>query len=230
MAAPLTSPEKLSRRWHKYSARYGAIHSGARFIGTRVPFVWRLLGPIVSRPYRLAWVAASGRKVLNLGGGSNSLAGCLTADVDPRSDTYVDCRKALPFNESSVDGIFCEEMIEHISKSDGLRFLRDCWRVMKPGAAIRLTTPDLGWFCTSLLRGAIQCDDFNDICYKHEHRYLYTREELEASLQACGFVEIRRSSYKEPGAQLGYLDSHPVRFNHSPDISQYLEARRPIES
>ena len=199
------------RRWHKYGSRYGKLHALTRFIGTRIPFTWRLLGPVVSRRYREVWAGAAGPKILNLGGGSNCLDGCLTADIDPRSDCYVDCRKPLPFKDSSIDGIFSEEMIEHISKSDGLRMLSECWRVMKPGATIRLTTPDLDWFCSSLLRRAIDCDEINDIFYKHKHVYLYSRQEIEVSLRACGFVDIRQSSYKDFAAQLGYFDSHPIR-------------------
>jgi hypothetical protein len=33
----------------------------------------------------------------------------------------------------------------------------------------------------------------------------------------------------EASSKYGYLDSHPDRFNHPPEISQYLEAQRPDE-
>ena len=214
--------------WQKYSARYGVIHAIARLVGTRIPFTWPLLAPIVTRGYREAWIESPGRKILNLGGGDNCLEGCLTADLFPRSDTYVDCRRPLPFEDTSVDGIFCEEMIEHIARPDGVRLLRECWRVLKPGAVIRLTTPDLDWFCNSLLLGTINCETFNDIFYRHEHLFLYSRHEIQTALEASGFVDIRQSKYRDSASLLGYLDSHPARYKHSPDISQYVEARRPV--
>jgi predicted SAM-dependent methyltransferase len=215
--------------WHKYTARYGVVHALARFIGARIPSAWDLVGPIVTRHYRLAWLSASGRKIINLGGGGNCLDGCLTADIYPRADTFVDCRKALPFANASIDGIFCEEMIEHISKLDALRLLQECWRILKPGGVIRITTPDLDWFCGSLLKGAIDCDVINSIFFNHQHVYLYSRLQLHASLRISGFIDIRQSSFRDPAAALGYLDSHALRFGHTPDLSQYVEARRPIE-
>ncbi|WP_176498037.1 hypothetical protein [Sphingomonas sp. HMP6] len=44
----------------------------------------------MSRGYRNRWTHQSGMKLLNLGGGSNTIEGALTADLDPRADTYMD--------------------------------------------------------------------------------------------------------------------------------------------
>jgi hypothetical protein len=114
-------------------------------------------------------------------------------------------------------------MIEHISKSDGLRLLQECWRILKPGGVIRLTIPDLDWFCSSLLKGTIDCDLINGIFFNHQHVYLYSR------LRISAFIDIRQSSFRDPAAALGYLDSHAVRFAHAPELSHYVEAQRPIE-
>jgi predicted SAM-dependent methyltransferase len=225
----MTSPNELWRRWRKYRSRYGALHAAVRFVGTRIPFIWKLFGPAVSRSYRLAWIKSAEPKILNLGGGGNCLDGCLTVDIDPRADSYVDLKRPLPFADKSIDGIFCEEVIEHLSELDGTAMLRECLRIMKPSSVIRITTPDLDWFCGSLINGAIVCDDMNKIFYDHQHRYLYTRDKLATAVKCCGFVEIRQSSYRETNSRYGYLDNHPVRFNHLPEISQYLEARRPDE-
>jgi len=225
----VTSPSDLLRRWRKYRARYGAQHAAVRFVGTRIPFVWGLFGTFVSRPYRIRWTKSSGPKILNLGGGGNCLDGCLTVDIDPRADSYVDLKRPLPFADKSIDGIFCEEVIEHLSELNGLAMLRECLRIMKPGSVIRITTPDLDWFSRSLIDGAIDCDDINKIFYDHQHRYLYTRNKLATAVASCGFVEIRQSFYREANSCYGYLDNHPERFNHLPEISQYLEARRPDE-
>jgi predicted SAM-dependent methyltransferase len=223
----MTSPGELLRRWRKYCGRYGAAHASVRFMGTRIPFVWKLFGPFVSRSYRIAWINSAAPKIVNLGGGGNCLDGCLTVDTDPRADSYVDLRKPLPFGDKLIDGIFCEEVIEHLSELDGAVMLRECLRIMKPGAVIRITTPDLNWFSLSLIDGEIDCGDMNKIFYGHKHRYLYSRNKLSDSVRRCGFIELRQSIYRDSNSQLGHLDSHPDRFNHTPDMSQYLEARRP---
>jgi predicted SAM-dependent methyltransferase len=91
------------------------------------------------------WQASRDRKVLNLGGGGNCLVGCLTVDIDPRADCFVDLRKDLPFANDSIDAIFCEEAVEHISKSECERLLKECHRILRPEGVLRITTPNLDY-------------------------------------------------------------------------------------
>src|SRR5438046_1779176 len=99
-----------------YSMRYGLVHALCRFFFARVQAGWHYFGPLVTARYRKQWLASASKRIINLGGGSNCLAGCLTADVDPRADCFVDLTKRLPFDDESIDAIFCEEAIEHITK------------------------------------------------------------------------------------------------------------------
>jgi predicted SAM-dependent methyltransferase len=223
----MTSSRELLRRWHKYRGRYGAVHALVRFIGSRIPFVWTLFGGIVSSSYRKKWGNSASPKILNLGGGGNCLIGCLTIDTDPRADCYADLIKPLSFVDKSIDGIFCEEVIEHLPERDGEMMLRECLRVLKPGAAMRITTPDLNWFSASLIEGTIGCEEMNRIFYDHNHRFLYSQKKLFEIVSRCGFTNLRQSSYKDPESKLGYLDSHSDRYHHPADMSQYLEACRP---
>ena len=54
-----------------------------------------------------------------------------------------DLRKPFPFPDRSVHLIYAGQLIEHFTPHEGLRFLRECHRVMKCGALMRLSTPDL---------------------------------------------------------------------------------------
>ncbi|WP_404369832.1 class I SAM-dependent methyltransferase [Sphingomonas sp. MMS24-J45] len=207
-----------------YRRRYGTIHALARFTGTKLPALWPVVGPVVSRGYRDRWTHQSGVKLLNLGGGSNTIEGALTADLDPRADTYMNLAKRLPFADSSIDYVFTEEFIEHISKGDAAIMLRECARVLKPGGVLRIATPDLDWLSAGLIDGTVPCDLINDTFYGHGHRYLYSRAEMLKAVRAAGFGDVRHSTYKDPGSQLGYLDSHADRFQHDPLLSQYVEA------
>jgi predicted SAM-dependent methyltransferase len=123
--------------------------------------------------------------------------------------------------------VFCEEAIEHLDKIQGFALLVECARILKPGATIRIITPDLDWFAGRLLDQSINCDTINEIFFGHGHKYIYSRHELSKALNEAGFGSVQHSSYKDTGSKLGFLDSHPDRFNHPPDISQYVEAQRP---
>ena len=57
-------------------------------------------------------------------------------------DSDVDICKPLPFVNDSVDFIFTEHVIEHITPSDGWRFFVECKRVLRVGGVIRTAFPD----------------------------------------------------------------------------------------
>jgi glycosyltransferase involved in cell wall biosynthesis/predicted SAM-dependent methyltransferase len=48
----------------------------------------------------------------------------------------------LPFKDESVDEIACSHMLEHLTRSEGSDFLKECLRVLKPNGRIRVTVPD----------------------------------------------------------------------------------------
>lgn len=224
---PTPTPPGLLNRLKLYRARYGTVQAVARFASTKVPFLWPLLGPVVSKAYRRKWETSSqGPRLLNLGGGGNTIEGALTVDIDPRADSYVNVMKTLPFASESIDLILLEELIEHVDKDRGLALLGECLRVLKPGGMMRVATPDLDWLSAGILDGSVSCDLLNSTFYDHGHVYIYSRAELLSALALAGFVDCAHSTYKDKDSTLGFLDSHADRFAHDPRLSQYVEARR----
>lgn len=67
-AAP--PPAGLLGKLARYRQRYGTIHALARFAATKVPGIWPVVGPVVTRRYRERWKLKEGVKLLNLGSGS----------------------------------------------------------------------------------------------------------------------------------------------------------------
>lgn len=54
-----------------------------------------------------------------------------------------DVRNGIPYNTNSVDLITCVHMLEHLTYEEGLKFLRECRRVLKSDTgAIRIQVPD----------------------------------------------------------------------------------------
>ncbi len=146
---------------------------------------------------------------VHLGCGPNLLPGWINTDLHPHSGAiFLDVRRGFPFEPDSVDFIFNEHMIEHLSFEDGHRMLESCFRVLKPGGRIRTSTPDLN-FLVGLLNG----DHPDYVCWAHGiftpglplraesvvnnfvrawgHQFIYTKQMLMDVLAELGFRDIR---------------------------------------
>jgi len=81
--------------------------------------------------------------VLNLGSGTNRIhPEIINVDLFPFKgvDIVADIC-ALPFKDSSIDGVICEDVLEHISHTN--RLLKEMSRVIKPGGTVILKIPFL---------------------------------------------------------------------------------------
>jgi SAM-dependent methyltransferase len=54
-----------------------------------------------------------------------------------------DARDGIPYRDGIFDVVYHSHLLEHLSKRDGSRFLRECFRVLRPGGVIRVAVPDL---------------------------------------------------------------------------------------
>lgn len=88
---------------------------------------------------------------VNLGCGPIPLKGWINVDIAraPHVDVVWDLRRGLPFQSSSCTAIFSEHAIEHLSRSDAERLVKECYRVLQPGGVLRLSTPDAGLYLRS---------------------------------------------------------------------------------
>jgi len=163
-----------------YREKYGLVHSLLSYLGRYNFRLWTLVGALATTKYKNQYLATHDPKIINLGGGGNCLQGCLTSDITPRADIYVDITKKLPLEDNSIDYIFCEEAIEHIDLNNRYSLLKECLRVLKKGGVLRVATPDLDWFATQLNQSVESCHQINEIFYQHEHRYLYTKKSSQA--------------------------------------------------
>lgn len=113
---------------------------------------------------------------INLGCGSNRLHGWTNCDSD------VDITKRLPFPDNSAEMILAEHVFEHISCPDGLRFLDECYRVLKSGGALRLLVP--------VLDRITDRNHARDLILGHGHQCAYSVNSLRMVMAAAGFNEI----------------------------------------
>ncbi len=124
---------------------------------------------------------------LNVGCGSVKLAGFVNIDRDPGADVQIDVTQGLPYADSSVDGIYSEHFIEHLTQSEILSFLRECRRVLRPGGRVRIATPDLD----ALVRQYAENDWRQPWLEKYGYGWVKTRAEyLNISLREWGHAWV----------------------------------------
>lgn len=117
-----------------------------------------------------------------------------------------DVRKGLPFPEGSIAMIFTEHFIEHLTRDEGQAFLRECYRVLVPGGALRIATPNLYDLVTLYNKGesegVLWQDRYRAVGYVPAslarmmnegmrdwgHLFIYDEDELADGLRDAGFV------------------------------------------
>jgi predicted SAM-dependent methyltransferase len=82
---------------------------------------------------------------LNIGCGSRFHPAWTNIDANSTSsDVRVhDCRAGIPFPDHAFDVVYHSHVLEHFPKTEALRFVQECFRVLRPGGIIRVAVPDL---------------------------------------------------------------------------------------
>ena len=150
---------------------------------------------------------------LNIGCGTDYKKGWI--NIDNNSDDNIekldlnwDLRNPLPHKDESVDFIFNEHFVEHLTPDEARASLADFKRVLKVGGVMRIAMPNLedaidiykdkNW----KKRPFIKRFDMDFVQTRAEllnmnfswwgHKWLYDWEELERRLREIGFEKIER--------------------------------------
>jgi SAM-dependent methyltransferase len=112
------------------------------------------------------------------------LAGDRAASVAALPDTIVvhNLAKGIPAADESVDVVYHSHLIEHIDREAAPAFMEETRRVLRPGGATRIVTPDL----EGMARGYL--DGFGD--ERHDVRVGYILEQV-VRRQAAGTANQR---------------------------------------
>lgn len=157
---------------------------------------------------------------LQIGAGTNLREGWLNTNYFPwqKNVLHLNAAQRFPFADNSFDYIFSEHMIEHIDYNEGLVMLSECFRVLKPGGRIRLSTPDfqflmalytqkhnstqqtyLQWmtdWMTERKEDSAPYSDpifiFNNFVRDWGHQFIYDEKSLGFSLEKVGFSAVVR--------------------------------------
>lgn len=170
---------------------------------------------------------------LQIGGGWSLFEGWLNTDIETIPGVmWMDATQRFPFGDETFQYVYSEHMIEHVPYGKGERLLRECYRVMRRGGAIRIITPDLSaiirlydpelsaeqkrymqWFCQTFVpeRTPSAASAINTMFRSWGHQFIYDEQTLAGSMRSAGFNSITR---------------YPIRCTGYPELQNLVNEQR----
>lgn len=143
-------------------------------------------------------------------------------NIDNNSDNNIkkldfmwDLRKPLPLPENSVDFIYNEHFLEHLTFEDGGGLIINLMKILKPNGVLRIAMPDLGMSVKNYMnknylnenKDGLKKYGLDFIQTNAEalnidfrwwgHQWLYDWEELERRLKDAGCIKIKKCNLNE---------------------------------
>lgn len=145
----------------------------------------------------------------------------------------------VPFEDNSCDLIYCSHTLEHLEEEKGLNFLRECQRILKPNAIMRIALPSTenNFYYAKLIynqekisqkiKDDVILDCANKLFSETENlpNELVIKKVIESDFSIKNFIEIIR---KEKNLSLKFKEESPERhityYSHEKliDISKKL--------
>lgn len=149
--------------------------------------------------------------LLHLGCGKRLLPGFINVDAEPGADMQLDLTQPLPWADGTIDGIYSEHFIEHLSQAQGIALLLQCRRVLKPGGVIRIATPDMAEMVRDYTSDYAHpeysrfgmdwidnsCERLNMAMRWWGHQWVYDEEELTRLGRMVGLRPLGRYAFGE---------------------------------
>jgi predicted SAM-dependent methyltransferase len=162
---------------------------------------------------RLAELSHASDLRINVGSSSEHVPGWISVDIERDRDGEVlrmDATARWPFADGSAAAVNSEHFIEHVTREQAAAYLREAYRVLKPGGLIRTSTPDLEGMARAYFDAdpailelhrshryvaANHADMVNNYFLEHGHRHIYDFDSLRQLLSEAGFAQIERASF-----------------------------------
>jgi predicted SAM-dependent methyltransferase len=175
---------------------------------------------------------------VNFGCGPRILNGWINLDINRADgiDVVWNLKFGMPFPDNSCTALFGEHVIEHISKEDGEKLLRECHRALEPGGVLRLSTPDAGLYLRSYAgdreflrhpsfdRPAETAMDRINTMMREDggHLWVYDAESLMKLVESAGFKSVAQKAFNESAhPKMQGIDSEGRAFE-----SLYVEGKK----
>lgn len=151
-----------------------------------------------------------------------------------------DLRSPLPYQNNSIDFLNMSHLLEHFMVPEGLRLLRDCLRVLRPGGLIRVCVPDLQVLVNAYVNrnmslfDSIQPEEYKPCTESEKLWRMITSGPPE--LIADARWEGHKTAYDSPGLyhalkEAGFTDITTVpfdkRYDTFPEVAVVMTGKKP---
>lgn len=149
---------------------------------------------------------------LNCGCGEWPITGF--TNIDAEASPHVDLVASvppIPYADNSVDEVWACHFLEHLDRPTAARFLRECYRVLRPGGLVGIVVPDTRAIAAAYLEGRLAVEepnsggrlrmmrDLDDVCamflfstvQPSHHQWAYDQTTLARALEQAGFPMLR---------------------------------------
>ena len=151
-----------------------------------------------------------GRDRLHLACGDNPLDGWANIDLDSKGAVIGwNLTDGLPVRSETIELIFSEHFIEHVTLRQAAALLAECHRILRPDGILRLTTPSLEKVVDEYLSGRTQewcdvgwspatpCQMVNGAFRLWGHQFVYDADELHRILHRTGYRSVSQVEWHE---------------------------------
>jgi len=158
-----------------------------------------------------------------------------------------DVVRGLPVADQSCDGVYASHVLEHLSRTDFEKAMRETFRILKPGGIARVVVPDLAAEARAYLKAteaedAGAADNFmrsthlgietrakglkgiiHETLSNARHFWMWDYPGLAAAFREHGFTDIRRGQFNDSADPMFKAVEDAGRF----EDAVCVEARRP---
>jgi hypothetical protein len=163
--------------------------------------------------------------------------------VFPSNVLYGDILKGLPVDDNFCKGIYCCDVLEHLSLNDFRMALKNTFRILQEGGIFRCVVPDLEFYAreyiSSLDRGEKSASinfigkdtilgqesrpkGFKDLLSyflgNSRHLWMWDNYSLSEELRIAGFVNIRSCRFNDCEDKMFLYVEEKVRFENATAI------------
>ena len=135
-------------------------------------------------------------------------------NIDWNKHIYLhDLRTRFPWGDGQANYVYSSHSLEHLTREEGLFFLRECHRILKQRGVIRVVVPDLRVIVDDYLKGSTKANQFLENLgvlyggqhsrlkqrlspfFQFRHKCMYDCETLLAIMQEIGFACEPRNAF-----------------------------------